>query len=90
MYFEPYDIIVVGAGHAGCEAAAAAGNMGCKVLLVTMDHNAVQFALISAAKGLGILLDTVYADTKLARKHGLTVRQREGDNVGVEVVAKTL
>ena len=37
MYFEPYDIIVVGAGHAGCEAAAAAANMGCKVLLVTMD-----------------------------------------------------
>ena len=37
MYFEPYDIIVVGAGHAGCEAAAAAANMGSKVLLVTMD-----------------------------------------------------
>ena len=37
MYFEPYDIIVVGAGHAGCEAAAAAANMGYKVLLVTMD-----------------------------------------------------
>jgi tRNA uridine 5-carboxymethylaminomethyl modification enzyme len=37
MYFEPYDIIVVGAGHAGCEAAAAAANMGGKVLLVTMD-----------------------------------------------------
>ena len=37
MYFEPYDIIVVGAGHAGCEAAAAAANLGCKVLLVTMD-----------------------------------------------------
>jgi tRNA uridine 5-carboxymethylaminomethyl modification enzyme len=32
-----YDIIVVGAGHAGCEAAMAAGNMGSKVLLVTMD-----------------------------------------------------
>ena len=32
MYFEPYDIIVVGAGHAGCEAAAAAANMGSKVL----------------------------------------------------------
>ena len=32
-----YDIIVVGAGHAGCEAAAAAANMGSKVLLVTMD-----------------------------------------------------
>ncbi len=37
MYFEPYDIIVVGAGHAGCEAAAAAANLGSKVLLVTMD-----------------------------------------------------
>lgn len=32
-----YDIIVVGAGHAGCEAAMAAGNMGSKVLLITMD-----------------------------------------------------
>ena len=37
MYFEPYDIIVVGAGHAGCEAAAAAANLGSKTLLVTMD-----------------------------------------------------
>lgn len=37
MIFERYDIIVVGAGHAGCEAAAAAANMGSKVLLVTMD-----------------------------------------------------
>jgi tRNA uridine 5-carboxymethylaminomethyl modification enzyme len=32
-----YDIIVVGAGHAGSEAAAAGANMGCKVLLITMD-----------------------------------------------------
>ena len=37
MIFERYDIIVVGAGHAGCEAAAAAANMGSKVLLITMD-----------------------------------------------------
>ncbi len=35
--FQTYDIIVVGAGHAGCEAAAAAANMGSKVLLVTMN-----------------------------------------------------
>jgi tRNA uridine 5-carboxymethylaminomethyl modification enzyme len=32
-----YDVIVVGAGHAGCEAAAAAANMGSRVLLITMD-----------------------------------------------------
>lgn len=37
MNFEKYDIIVVGAGHAGCEAAAAAANLGNRVLLVTMD-----------------------------------------------------
>lgn len=34
---QEYDIIVVGAGHAGCEAAAAAANMGSSVLLITMD-----------------------------------------------------
>ncbi len=35
--FPEYDVIVAGAGHAGCEAAAAAANMGSKVLLVTMN-----------------------------------------------------
>tara|TARA_R110002051_G_scaffold127250_2_gene200935 strand:- start:5778 stop:7646 length:1869 start_codon:yes stop_codon:yes gene_type:complete len=37
MFDKIYDVIVVGAGHAGCEAAAAAANMGSKVLLVTMN-----------------------------------------------------
>jgi len=37
MFEKEYDVIVVGAGHAGCEAAAAAANMGSKVLLVTMN-----------------------------------------------------
>lgn len=36
-----YDIIVIGAGHAGCEAAVAAAKMGSKVLLVTMDMNKI-------------------------------------------------
>ncbi|MCQ2203352.1 MAG: tRNA uridine-5-carboxymethylaminomethyl(34) synthesis enzyme MnmG [Bacteroidales bacterium] len=36
MTFE-YDVIVVGAGHAGCEAAAASANLGCKTLLITLD-----------------------------------------------------
>jgi tRNA uridine 5-carboxymethylaminomethyl modification enzyme len=35
--FQDYDVIVVGAGHAGCEAAAAAANMGSKTLLITMN-----------------------------------------------------
>ena len=36
MIFD-FDVIVVGGGHAGCEAAAAAANLGCEVLLITMD-----------------------------------------------------
>lgn len=37
MFQTEYDVIVVGGGHAGCEAAAAAANMGCKTLLATMN-----------------------------------------------------
>lgn len=39
--FPSYDVIVVGAGHAGCEAAAAAATMGSKVLLVTMNMGTI-------------------------------------------------
>ena len=39
MIFDRYDVIVVGAGHAGCEAAAAAANLGSKTLLITMNMN---------------------------------------------------
>ncbi|MFN8692096.1 MAG: FAD-dependent oxidoreductase, partial [Cyclobacteriaceae bacterium] len=39
--FPEYDVIVVGAGHAGCEAAAAAANMGSRVLLVTMNMQTI-------------------------------------------------
>ncbi|MEZ4739112.1 MAG: tRNA uridine-5-carboxymethylaminomethyl(34) synthesis enzyme MnmG [Flavobacteriales bacterium] len=41
MGFETYDVIVVGGGHAGCEAAAAAANMGSRVLLVTMNMGVI-------------------------------------------------
>ena len=51
MIFEKYDIVVVGAGHAGCEAAAAAANLGNKVLLVTMDLRL--FASMSCNPAMG-------------------------------------
>lgn len=46
-----YDLIVVGAGHAGCEAAAAAANMGSKVLLVTMNMNTIAQMSCNPAMG---------------------------------------
>ncbi|HEY1038693.1 MAG TPA: tRNA uridine-5-carboxymethylaminomethyl(34) synthesis enzyme MnmG [Bacteroidia bacterium] len=46
-----YDVIVVGAGHAGCEAAAAAANMGSKVLLVTMNMQTIAQMSCNPAMG---------------------------------------
>lgn len=49
--FPEYDVIVVGAGHAGCEAAAAAANMGSKVLLATMNMNTIAQMSCNPAMG---------------------------------------
>lgn len=49
--FEKYDIIVVGAGHAGCEAAAAAANLGSKVLLITMNMGTIAQMSCNPAMG---------------------------------------
>ena len=46
-----YDVIVVGAGHAGCEAAAAAANMGSRTLLITMDMNKIAQLSCNPAMG---------------------------------------
>lgn len=46
-----YDVIVVGAGHAGCEAASASANMGSKTLLITMDMNKMAFMSCNPAIG---------------------------------------
>lgn len=51
MMFPKYDVIVVGAGHAGSEAAAAAANMGSKVLLVTMNMNTIAQMSCNPAMG---------------------------------------
>ncbi|MCE7063622.1 tRNA uridine-5-carboxymethylaminomethyl(34) synthesis enzyme MnmG [Dyadobacter sp. CY343] len=51
--FQEYDVIVVGAGHAGCEAAAAAATMGSKVLLITMNmHTIAQMSCNPAMGGV--------------------------------------
>lgn len=53
MFLSQYDVIVVGAGHAGCEAAAAAANMGCSTLLVTMNlQNIAQMSCNPAMGGI--------------------------------------
>jgi tRNA uridine 5-carboxymethylaminomethyl modification enzyme len=49
--FNPYDVIVVGAGHAGCEAAAAAAKMGSKVLLITMNMGTIAQMSCNPAMG---------------------------------------
>ena len=53
MFNEIYDVIVVGAGHAGSEAAAAAANMGSKTLLITMSlQNIAQMSCNPAMGGI--------------------------------------
>lgn len=49
--FQEYDVIVVGAGHAGCEAAAAAANMGSRVLLITMNMQTIAQMSCNPAMG---------------------------------------
>ena len=49
--FQEYDIIVVGAGHAGCEAAAAGANMGSKTLLITMNMQTIAQMSCNPAMG---------------------------------------
>jgi len=49
--FKEYDVIVVGAGHAGCEAAAAAANLGSSVLLVTMNMETIAQMSCNPAMG---------------------------------------
>jgi tRNA uridine 5-carboxymethylaminomethyl modification enzyme len=51
LMFQKYDVIVVGAGHAGCEAAAAAANMGSKTLLITMNMQTIAQMSCNPAMG---------------------------------------
>ena len=53
MFLNKYDVIVVGAGHAGCEAAAASANLGASTLLITMSlQNIAQMSCNPAMGGI--------------------------------------
>ena len=66
-----YDVIVIGAGHAGCEAAAAAANLGSKTCLITMDMNKIGQMSCNPAVG-GIAKDR--KSTRLNSSHTLASR----------------
>ena len=61
-----YDVIVIGGGHAGCEAATAAANMGAKTLLVTMDMNKIGQMSCNPAVG-GIAKGQIVRETTAAK-----------------------
>src|SRR5574343_1539851 len=64
LFNETYDVIVVGAGHAGCEAAAAAANLGSKTMLITMNMQTIgQMSCNPAMGGLakGQIVREIYA-----------------------------
>ena len=51
MFKQEYDVIVVGAGHAGCEAAASSANLGSRTLLITMNMNTIAQMSCNPAMG---------------------------------------
>ena len=65
---EKYDVIVVGGGHAGCEAAMAAANMGSSVLLLTMDFTGLAIVLNSEISVVPVI---IMAKTKISRITGI-------------------
>ena len=83
MFLEKYDTIVVGAGHAGCEAAAASANLGCSTLLVTMSlQNIAQMSCNPAMGYLGTEKATG-AKIMIGSSDGRTYRGQRRNGVSV-------
>ena len=70
-----YDIIVIGAGHAGNEAAATAANMGSKTLLITMDMNKIGQMSCNPAVG-GVAKGQIVREIDAWGTNGYCIRQK--------------
>ena len=71
-FIEEYDIIVIGAGHAGVEASLAASRMGCKVLLATINIEMLAFmpcnpSIGGSAKGIVVIFRPILVGLILKR-----------------------
>src|SRR6266403_278722 len=66
VYPKQYDVIVIGAGHAGVEAALAAAKMGCQTLLLTIniDTTGLQFRMLNTKKGPSVWAPRAQCDKK--------------------------